>query len=159
MLKEGDRVELKYSKYIGSIKDYEVYCKSNIAFTRVTIDFINVIESKSNCTGITLPGNYDKLYAAGINITEAQMVGSSLVFKIGFGGCDNTTKRFKLIGKLLPTAGPIPAYEVKIVDDETQLCKAYFTNEVCFDLSSIKDPISSSVVSVHIVGFEKVLQF
>lgn len=159
ILKEGDRVEFKYSKYIGSIKDYEVFCKSNIVFSRVTIDFINVINTNSSCLPVSISKDFDQLNIAGVNIMNAKIENNKLVLNIGFSGCDNATKRFQLIAKELPNAGPIPAFEVKMTDDNTQMCQAYFTMEICYDLTPLKNPVSSKVVSIHLVGYDKILQF
>ena len=159
-LNEGDRVELKYHKYTGNIGGFEIYCKmAYFYFTRVTIDFINVIKPKTDCSAVTFPTSYDKLDAASLIILNAKIDNSKLILNIGFGGCDNTTERFKLVAKELPTAGAIPTFEVKLVDEKAQLCQAYFTKDVCFDLATLKNPVSSGVVLVNIVGFDKVLQF
>ncbi|MFZ4797909.1 MAG: hypothetical protein ACOYMA_10465 [Bacteroidia bacterium] len=161
-LNEGDRVELKYHKYTGNIGGFEIYCKmAYFYFTRVTIDFINVIKPKTDCSAVTFPTSYDKIDGASLIILNAKIDNSKLILNIGFSGCDNTTKRFQLIAKELPNAGPgpIPAFEVKMIDDYTQMCQAYFTKEICYDLTTLKNPVSSKVVSIHLVGYNKVLQF
>lgn len=159
-LKEGDRVEIKYHKYTGSLNGFEFYCKmAYFYFTRVTIDFLNIIQTNNNCSAVTIPKNYDLLNAAGVNIIDGKMVEGKLYLNIGFSGCDNSTKRFKLVAKEWPVAGPIPTFEVKIVEQDPQMCQAYFTKEVCFDVASLKNPLSSSYVIMHLVGSDKVFQF
>jgi hypothetical protein len=159
-LKEGDRVEFKYHKYTGSLNGFEIYCKmAHFYFTRATIDFINVIKTNSECSPVSISKDFDQLNMAGVNILNAKIENNKLVLNIGFSGCDNATKRFQLIAKELPNAGPIPAFEVKMIDDNTQMCQAYFTKEICYDLTTLKNPVSSKVVSIHLVGYDKVLQF
>jgi hypothetical protein len=154
ILHEGDRVDLKYSKYTGNAQSFEIYCKiANFRFTRATIDFINVLND-NNCRIIDFPANYDQLNTASINIMNAKIEGGKLTFNIGFGGCSNSAKqRFKLISK--PTNdNDMMTYEVKLTDEKEELCQAYFTDDICFDISPMKHLIDGKV-RIRIVGFDK----
>jgi len=158
ILNEGDRVDLKYSKYTGNMGSFEIYCKmAYFPFKRVTIDFITVLNN-NNCKIIDFPSNYDKLNTANINIMSANIDGSKLSLKIGFSGCSNTAKqRFKLVAK--PTVdSDLITYEVKLTDEKEELCQAYFTDEICFDISPMKHLIDGRV-RIRIVGFDKELIF
>jgi hypothetical protein len=159
ILNEGDRVEIKYSPYKGSTKDFQLTCKALFSFERVTIDYINIIGFASGCKPITFPDNYDDLKEAGVSITSSKINNTSLVLNIGFGGCGDNTERFGIIAKLLPSTGAIPAYEVKIVDKKEEMCMAYFTKDVCIDISSLKNPLSSSSVKIKLVGYDKEIIF
>ncbi len=153
ILHEGDRVDLKYSKYKGEMKSFEIYCKiANFRFTRATIDFINVI-GNVNCPYVQMAPNYDELKTAMASIIDAKIVGSKLVLKVGFGGCNNKAKdRFKLVAKPTNESNML-TYEVKLIDEKEELCQAYFTDEICFDIAPFKYLIDGNV-KVRIVGFD-----
>ncbi|MBJ7428182.1 MAG: hypothetical protein JHD28_04380, partial [Bacteroidia bacterium] len=154
ILNEGDRVDLKYSKYKGDMKSFEIYCKiAYFPFTRATIDFINVLND-NNCKIIDFPANYDQLNTANINITSANIEGSKLNLNIGFSGCGNNAKqRFKLIAK--PTVdSDMMTYEIKLTDEKVEMCEAYFTDNICFDIAPMKHLIDGKV-RIRIVGFDK----
>ncbi len=154
ILHEGDRVDLKYSKYTGNTQSFEIYCKiANFRFTRATIDFINVLND-NNCKIIDFPSNYDNLNTANTNIMGAKIEGSKLTLNIGFSGCSNSAKeRFKLVAK--PTVdSDMMTYEVKLTDEKEELCQAYFTDDICFDISPMKHLIDGKV-RIRIVGFDK----
>ncbi len=153
VLHEGDRVDLKYHKYTGNTQSFEIYCKmAYFPFTRATIDFINVLNDNS-CKLVDFPSNYNQLNTAITNIISAKIEGSKLVLKIGFGGCSNKAKdRFKLVAK--PTnESNILTYEVKLIDVKEELCQAYFTDEICFDIAPFKYQIDGKV-KVRVIGFD-----
>ena len=85
---------------------------------------------------------------------NAKIEGSKLTFNIGFGGCSNKAKqRFKLVAK--PTVdSDMMTYEVKLTDEKEELCQAYFTDDICFDISPMKHLIDGKV-RIRIVGFDK----
>lgn len=158
ILHEGDRVELSYSGYNGDYPDFQPYCDMMMfPFKRVTIDFINVIQKPvSECTPITLPDNYDQLDQAMVNIGDASIIGTSLKLNIGFSGCSKKVERFGLAGKLISSKGTL-VYEIKLTDSSPEMCQAYFTDDVCFDLQSLRNPVSSAGVKIKLVGFGKEL--
>jgi hypothetical protein len=87
---------------------------------------------------------------------DAKIEGSKLILNIGFSGCNNRAKdRFKLVAKPTNESNML-TYEVKLTDERVELCQAYFTDDICFDISSMKHLIDGRV-KVRIVGFDKEL--
>jgi hypothetical protein len=159
-LKEGDRVELNYSGYKGNYPDFEPSCNMRpIAFERVTIDFINVLGGKTNdCKPITLQNNYEEQEAA-MGIIDAKVEGSKLKLNIGYSGCNADTKRFTAIAEL-NLSNDIPTYAVKLIDSDSKTnCQAYFIDDICFDLETIRKPESSKKIRIIIYGTNKIFEF
>lgn len=157
-LNEGDRVEVKYSKYTKNDPYYNLMCKiANLDYTKVTIDYIRKISENFNCKSIQLNPKYDDIKNNGINVLGARIEGSKLYLKTGYSGCNNETKRFSLYAKPLEGNGVI-TYEVKIADEEPQLCEAYFTNELCFDIALLKHNIDG-FIKIKINGFDTILTY
>ena len=155
VLHDGDKVELKYHKYAGSITGFEFYCKiANFNYTRASIDYIGTIGSSTtaSCPNVNISKDYDNQVLASANITDAKLVGTELQLNIGYSGCSKNPKRFGMIAKLLPTAGPLPVYEIKLIDNAPEMCMAAFTDIVCYDLSALKNLSNSSKISVVIKG-------
>lgn len=159
-LNEGDRVELSCSSYKGSYPSFEKDCKIKvISFKRATIDFINVLGGKTDgCKPIPILENFEERDAAMVNILDAKVVDSKLKLHIGFGGCSPNNKRFSAIA-LLNYSNDIPTYEIKLVDANPELCQAYFTDDLCFDLESIRKPSSSKRVRVILSGSNQIFEF
>ena len=155
ILHDGDKVELKYHKYTGSTKGFEFYCKmANFNYTRASIDFISKIATSTttSCPSANMAKDYDNQTTASANIIDAKMAGTELYLNIGYSGCAKNPKRFGMISKLLPTAGPLPVYEIKLIDNAPEMCMAAFTDNVCYDLSVLKNASNSSKISVVIKG-------
>ncbi|MES2728344.1 MAG: hypothetical protein V4643_14645 [Bacteroidota bacterium] len=158
VLHEGDRVELSYSAYKGDYPDFQPYCDMMMfPFKRVTIDFINVINKPvGTCKPVTVPNNYDQLDLAQVNIGEASIVGTSLKLNIGYSGCSKNAEKFGLVGKLI-SKGSTLTYEIKLTDAAPEMCQAYFTEDLCFDLQSLRNATNSSRVKIKLIGFGKEL--
>ncbi|MES2382042.1 MAG: hypothetical protein V4538_13430 [Bacteroidota bacterium] len=135
LLHEGDRVDFKYRPFSGfSYIDSMYICNMVLpACKRVIIDFINATNS---CTPIKITPAFNTPKSDNVTILGAQKNGTCLQLKMGFGGCNENTKRFQLIttGKLLSSYGP-PVYAAKIIDTDPQDCKAYFERETGYDIS------------------------
>ena len=155
VLHDGDQVELKYHKYAGSISGFEFYCKiANFNYTRASIDYIGTIgtSTTTSCPNANIVKDYDRQVSASANIIDAKLVGTELQLNIGYSGCAKNPKRFGMIAKLLPTAGPLPVYEIKLIDNAPEMCMAAFTDNVCYDLSALKNASNSSKIGVLIKG-------
>ncbi len=158
-LEEGDRVEIVYKGYEGNMSGFEPYCKmAYFPYVKATIVLINKISSANLCAPVYLSKVYETLEAAGINILEAKMEGTNLKMSIGYSGCSQNVKRFSLVGKSTSVNG-LQQYELKVVDSSPEMCLAYFTDNICFDLQTLRDPIKSSNVTVKIIGFKDELIF
>lgn len=86
-----------------------------------------------------------------IHVQEARIEGNCLKLKIGFSGCDANTGRIALLwdGKF---HGPAPHVNLVLVDNQPQACNAYFTKEVSFDLSMIKQS-EQGQTPIHVSGW------
>lgn len=138
-LHEGDQVKFSYRK-LNNCKKCEntITCFGMIPkHTHAIIDCINVIPS-SDCASLTIDEN------AGTNtyihVLGASIEGRLLKLKVGYSGCNALDKlTFKLswngsFNKSLPMQAEL----FPDLDIEPSLCQAYFTTELCYDLSVLK---------------------
>jgi hypothetical protein len=138
-LEEGDRVEVGFRKYTGSIKGFELNCKiASFPFTRAVIDFINVEKGKKSNGYVVIAPDYDQLETGGVHVISAETEGNKLVLEVGFSGCDNNTKAFELVGKPEPN-NDMPTFSLKMINRNPQMCQAYFTERLFFDVSLLKN--------------------
>lgn len=157
-LNEGDRVELKYSKYTKNNSTFDIMCKiANLNYTKATIDYIKKINKNFNCKTVKFYSNFDEKENQNIQVLGARIEGNKLNLKIGFSGCNMDMNRFELYAKPAIT-NDFFTYDVKIVDEIPQLCEAYFTNEMCFDITQLKDN-TKRYVRIKINGFEQILNY
>lgn len=138
-LKEGDQVKFSYRKINNCTA-----CKNKITcsavvpkHTHVIIDCINVVPS-AECPALTFEENAGKENY--IHVINAAMDGRFLKLKIGYGGCGKLpNEAFKLswngsFAKSLPAqVWLFPGMNVT-----PTVCQAYFTTELCYDVSSLK---------------------
>ena len=158
-LKEGDRVEVLYRKYTGNMQGFEIYCKvAYFPHTKVVVDFISVIEDKQKtCAPVLITPDYDKLETGGVQVLSATITGSKLMLELGFSGCDNNTQSFQLVGK--PTErNDMLTYDLKVINTKPQMCAAYFTEKLCYDLSSLKATIDG-FIRINIAGVDHEIIF
>ncbi len=157
-LKDGDRVELAFSKYTGSTKGFELTCKiANLEFTRATIDFIIAVDTKNPKGSVLITPDYDQLETGGVHVMSAQMDGSQLMLEAAFSGCDNSTEAFELVGSP-DLYNDIPTFSLKLINRKPEMCQAFFTEKLSFDLSSLKTN-KEGKVRIRIEGVDKEIIF
>jgi hypothetical protein len=91
----------------------------------------------------TLPANFL------INVLDAYIDGNCLKLKVGFSGCDASTDRISLTWDGIFDGDA----NLALVDDAPQMCNAYFTQEVSYDLSALKAQDQGNI-NIHIAGWE-----
>jgi hypothetical protein len=92
---------------------------------------------------VNAPG-YEDYFTHGLKGTGIS--GNSLKMKIGFSGCDRSQmNKFRLsileTRQRCPTPKMSRVFLAKAVTDDMLICQAYFEEEICFDLSTLKDYI------------------
>lgn len=154
-LKQGDRVQVKYHPFKGIYPDFETNCNiPYFPFTKATIDAIQVIANQTEgCKPIILTNNIDQYEKAWIQILEANFEGSKLKLKVGFSGCSSDIDRFKLYLQLGQTVNNKLSIKAKIIEENPQLCQAYFTKTLCFDLANMQT--NANQIQLLLEGFEK----
>lgn len=160
-MKEGDQVELIYSKFSGVYPSFEINCTiPPIVFTKANIVFIKKVGNILPCSPVVLTDNYTNINQAKAKILEAKIEGTYLKMRISYAACGHNTTRFSLVAQMT-AVNAIPTYEVKLADSwpETEMCVSPLEDDLCIDISSLKLPISSSYVKIKLLGFEKELMF
>lgn len=94
----------------------------------------------------TMPTNYP------VNVLNAYIDGNCLKLKVGFSGCDANTERINMMWDGM-FSGLVAEANLVLVDNDPQMCNAYFTKEVSFDLSPLKAQQQGSIV-LNIAGWE-----
>ncbi len=159
--KEGDQVELIYTKYVDNYPSFEINCTiPPIVFTKSTIVFIKKIGNKLPCAPVVLPDNYSSINLAKAKILSAKIEGAYLKMRISYAACGHNTSRFSLVARMT-AINSIPTYEAKLADSwpETDMCVSPLEDDICIDISSLKLPISSSYVKINLLGFDQALIF
>lgn len=159
--KEGEQIELIYSKYVGNYPSFEINCTvPPIVFTKATIVFIKKIGNVLPCSPVMLPENYTSINQARAKILSAKIEGTYLKMRISCAACGHNTSRFSLVARMT-AMNSIPTYEAKLADSwpETQMCISPLEDDLCIDISSLKLPISSSYVKINLMGFDQELIF
>jgi hypothetical protein len=102
----------------------------------------NKLEIKSvNCKAFTdlYLFNYDSLKSDPINVISMEVVDDCLQMKVSYGGC--TTDHPINLAYMHPWCGtpplPPPTFEIKH-DSRGELCKMLVTNNLSFDLTSLR---------------------
>lgn len=154
-LKEGDRVKVKYQPYIGNYPDFEANCDQlYFPFIKATINAIEVIANQTeNCMPIHITNNLDQFEEAHVQIMDARLEGFKLKLKVGFSGCSNNVNRFKLMLQVGQITNNKTTIKAKIIEENPELCQAYFTNTFCYDLTKMQ--INTSEIQLLLKGFEK----
>lgn len=139
-LHAGDQVKFSYRKINNCTKCKEqITCSAVVPkHTHVIIDCINVIPS-SDCQSLIIDqdAKEDNNY---IHVISAAIEGRFLKLKIGYSGCSQLPKEaFKLswngsfAKSLPPQVWLFPGLTVT-----PTMCQAYFTTELCYDVSALK---------------------
>ena len=158
ILHEGDTVDVKYSRYTKQNPDFDIFCKIlDFPYTKVCIDFINVIYNPTGLPFLVFDPSYDDKNSNGINILGARIDGNKLYLKVGFSGCDDNVARYSLLAKGAEDPGMI-TYKLKLYDNSPQMCQAYFTKEIGFDISPLKYTIDG-FVKLKIEGYNEILTY
>lgn len=148
-IKEGDRVKFSYRKLPENkdcLKDNpELNVRDVIPlnYQSVTIDCLQTIVrcgTPPPCSGLVIDyKDYPKNY---ITVLESNIIGNELKLKVGYSGCSalpNSSFKLawkKFLGKSLPLQTEL---QFVIEDVNLYTCQAYFTNDLCFDISAIRD--------------------
>lgn len=137
--KEGDRVQFSYRKIKGTSPcDEMITCAAATPeHTSAVIDCIRVTDPVGgNCGTLVTKEAPEGGY---VSVLEAAVSGNMLKLKIGYSGCSEMPDdEFKLSwnGAL---AKSIPAQaQLEINSNRIEMCQAYFTKHICFDISEIK---------------------
>ncbi len=110
-----------------------------IVYPKKCIMILCLEEFRKGCfETLVNPFDYDDMHSQAISSTGIS--GNSLNATVGFSGCSPDQANFKLYAEQVPVMSPIDVWNVKAVNmDRGITCQAYFTKDVCFDLSAIKN--------------------
>lgn len=137
--KEGDRVQFSYRKINGpSACDQMVRCLAAVPqHTPAIIDCIRVTDPAEGDCGSLLTKPEPE--GGHVTVLNAAISGNMLKLKIGYSGCSQMPdSEFELtwngaLAKSLP-----PQAQLYINSIRTEACQAYFTKDLCFDISAIR---------------------
>ncbi|TAE79513.1 MAG: hypothetical protein EAY81_11195 [Bacteroidetes bacterium] len=155
-VKEGDQVEFGYTVQKDSLCDSdEIRCLAALpAYQPVTITCIRVVDKKPVDTCPKIVIDHTKYEPSVIQILESEMDGNFLKLTVGYsGGSQVENSDFSLswkgeIEKSNPPLAKLQLFSPKVV--EGNVLQAYFTNNLCFDVSAIKAQTNSSRVRLQI---------
>jgi hypothetical protein len=155
--KEGDRVKFSYRKINGpSPCDEMIRClAATPEHTPAIIDCIRVTDPiGGNCGTLLVRQAPEGGY---VSVLNAAVSGNMLKLKIGYSGCSPMgDEEFELSwnGAL---AKSIPARaQLEISSKHIEMCQAYFTKDLCFDISAIKHAANQPVqitIQDHVLIF------
>ena len=159
-VKEGDQVEFGYRvQKESSCYSDEIRCLAALPeYQSVTITCIRVIDTKpiDTCPKIVIdPTDYESRF---IQILESEMDGNLLKVKVGYSGCnmvenaDFTLSWKGEVAESNPSQARLQLFSPKVA--EGNVCQAYFTNDLCFDVSAVKAQTSSGRVRLQIGDHE-----
>lgn len=158
---EGDRVEFGYKKLDKSLCDQShlIRCMAALpGHQSVAISCMRIISSKPVETCPKVVVDHTNYGVTGIQILESKIEGNLLKLKVGYSGCnmvENEDFSLSWKGAFMESNPPIARLQLfspKVA--KGNVCQAYFTNDLCFDLSTIKQPTSSLIVKLQIGDHE-----
>ncbi|MBP9186607.1 MAG: hypothetical protein KBE91_12010 [Bacteroidia bacterium] len=135
---EGDRVKFSYSELTKPGEcDQQITCLAALPYHKKTILHCITKIPNTDCGSIII--NKNATYDNTVSILNASLTGSTLTLKIGYSGCNEQPKsNFELQwnGDLLES---LPLQTTLFLNSKNrQMCQAYFTQELCFDISKLK---------------------
>ncbi|XCF07237.1 hypothetical protein ABI125_05115 [Tamlana crocina] len=101
---------------------------------------------------------YKNLETDRFTIISAEITGDCLNLEIGASGCDGSTWRFSLVDSgAVAESFPEQRYlKLQLLNEE--LCDAYFTKTISFDLTPLRVSGSNEII-LHIEGLETSLNY
>lgn len=155
-LKEGDHVMFSYRKLPNCKScDDKITCLAALPpFTNVVIDCIQVLP-QTDCEALVLDRNVSSENNY-LHVINAAVEGRFLKLKIGYSGCNVLPKsafRLSWTGAFAKSLPPQADLFVNINGVTPTVCQAYFTTDLCFDVSSLKSS-SSQPVQINIGGHQ-----
>lgn len=138
-LKAGDRVKVGF-RLLDPFKGCDNIATCFAAFPPykpVVVDCITVVsKNPSDCPQLVVDHTD---YKTNVHVIDATVVGNTLKLKVGYGGCSpKSNDAFGLSWKQAIMKSYPAQTNLQISMQNEELCQAYFTNELCFDISTIK---------------------
>lgn len=152
---EGDKVKFGYRVKRGATTfDSVTTCLAALPpHTKVIVDCINVVPS-NGCGSLMISDSLSDDNS--VHVLEAKIVGNKLKLRVGYSGCnEQPASNFNLywsgdVQESLPLQT-----RIYLQAKERQFCQAYFTQELCYDLSLLKSkhnqPIKVKIQDQEIV--------
>ncbi|MDP5169833.1 MAG: hypothetical protein NWR72_06285 [Bacteroidia bacterium] len=85
-------------------------------------------------------------------LNSASITGNELSANVSYGGgCNANGIDFDAWGEELPTAGPLPVYQLHLTLRDDDNCEAFLTRDFCFDLSTLNKP-SATTATLRVLG-------
>ena len=153
---EGQRVKFSYRKIDGpSSCDDQVICLAALPpHTSAIIDCIDGINPGNPACGSLVVKPEPE--GGPVNVLEASVTGNYLKLKVGHGGCSPMPDDEFVLSWNGALMKSLPAQaELFIQSKTTQLCQAYFTKELCFDISKLRQEDQAITIRIqdHQVSF------
>ena len=95
---------------------------------------------------------------AQVSVLSAFIEGNCLVMKIGFSGCSDHSGKINLMWDGYITKTNPSSVSVQLLDTQPEMCQAYFTQQVSYDLSAIRK-ITQQTVIVNLGGWKEQLKY
>ena len=126
---QGQRVHVKYSKLPNVVPSCDRGTPAEIVFIE-----------ELNCAGYVdlFFSNYDSLARDPVHLHEAIVDGNCLQIKLSYsGGCKTHTIDLARMHPWIPGTSAVPVFEIRH-NANGDMCEAWFTRELRFDLSPLK---------------------
>lgn len=86
-------------------------------------------------------------------IDSLSLDGNELWLRVAYGGgCDPAQPELHAWGSVLPTASPLPVYQVDMTLEEDDPCEALLRKEFCLNLNSLRQGTASGQLILTLAG-------
>ncbi|PCJ64308.1 MAG: hypothetical protein COA58_13215 [Bacteroidetes bacterium] len=150
--KEGDSICFSYVDCDDCIRTFNTQNIINTPALPIDLTCINDCGCTNNdCKGVTEVRQLqkDSLRDNLMNVIDIKQNGNSLTIKIAFSGCDDKIDPSLFVAQDLKVMSPTPWYNCEVKTNRIQLCQAYFTREICFDLTPLTRKYSDFNMNFH----------
>ena len=83
-----------------------------------------------------------------LHIYEVEIQGDCLYIKFGSSGCSGDTWNVKLVASEMEYLSIPPQRDVRLSLENNELCEAYFTREMSFDISDLKPKENEIIINI-----------
>ena len=108
------------------------------------------LEAQNGCDEVAIVDQdlYDNVPSSHLVIEEMEIVDDCLWVKFSASGCSGDSWKLRLIGSEQVKYSEPPQRDVRFVLENNELCEAYFTKEMTFDISALKSNGEAMLLNV-----------
>lgn len=146
------------SKVWYSYVEVQTFAASCTGATPVELTCLtwNWCGTPTGCTPITVDNSLQPGY--GVNVLSATLDGNCLKLKVGQSGCSDHTELLQLVWNGSYKKSSPAMVDLFVHDPKPEMCEAYFTNEISFDLSKLKSGVNGPI-TIQINGLEQTIRY